>query len=387
MDRHGWEPEPEVPGGPLIALRRGRGSITLEPGGQLELSGAPLPDSHAVAAEMQGHLAEIRDISQELGVKWLGLGFHPFARQEDLDWVPKGRYGIMQVYLPSRGAYGLDMMRRTCTVQANYDFSSEQDAMRKLSVALRLAPLTTAMFANSPFREGAPWGGLSYRAQVWLDVDNTRAGLVPAAWADGARYTDYIEWALDAPMFLLKRQGRVIENTGQSFRSFLRHGFSGHRAMLGDWETHLNTLFPEVRLKRTIEIRGADSQSLALTAALPALWTGILYDEQALAEAHDLAAGFTFEELSALRVHIPRLGLRAPFREATLVPLAERLVEIASGGLARRARLDRSGRDERIHLARLQQLIEHGQTPADALLAGLAEAGGFIPAVIERARL
>jgi glutamate--cysteine ligase len=279
------------------------------------------------------------------------------------------------------------MMRRTCTVQANYDFSSEADALRKLSVALRLAPLTTAMFANSPFKEGAPWGGLSYRAQVWLDVDNTRAGLVPAAWAEGAHYTDYIEWALDAPMFLLKRQGRVLENTGQSFRSFLRHGFSGHRATLGDWETHLNTLFPEVRLKRTIEIRGADSQSLALTAALPALWTGILYDTQALAEAHDLAAGFTFEELSALRAHIPRLGLRAPFRGRTLLPLAERLVEIAAGGLGRRARLDRAGRDEKIHLLRLQQLIEHGQTPADALLAGLAEAGEFTPAVIERARL
>ncbi|RYE92961.1 MAG: glutamate--cysteine ligase, partial [Myxococcales bacterium] len=268
VERHSWEPEPESPGGPLIALRRARGSITLEPGGQLELSGAPLLDIHAVAHEARGHLDELRSISDELGLAWVGLGFHPLARQADLDWVPKARYGIMQVYLPSRGAHGLDMMRRTATVQANYDYRDEADAMRKLRVSLKLAPVTTAMFANSPFYEGQRWGGRSYRAYAWLDVDNSRAGLVPAVWHEGSTYADYVEWALDVPMFLFKRGGQPVENTGQSFRSFLRHGFRGHRASAGDWEMHVNTIFPEVRLKRTLEIRGADCQSLPTLNAL-----------------------------------------------------------------------------------------------------------------------
>lgn len=383
--RHGWEPEPESPGGPLIALRRRRASVTLEPGAQLELSGAPLADMHAIDAETRGHLAELNAISSAWGVAWLGLGFHPFARQADLDWVPKARYGIMQQYLPSRGAHGLDMMRRTCTVQANYDFSSEADALRKLRVALKLSPVTTAMFANSPFHEGAPWGGRSYRAKVWLDVDAARTGLVERAWRPGATYADYVQWALDAPMFLLKRDHKPVENTGQSFRSFLRHGFHGHRATFADWESHINTLFPEVRLKRTLEIRGADAQGAALLTALPALWTGVLYDERALSEAEALCADFTHDELLEARRQIPTLALQTPFRGKTLVAVAERLVDIASGGLERRGCMGPGG-DERVLLAGLEALVSRGRCPADDLLDGL-DAGRFVEQVIARSAL
>jgi glutamate--cysteine ligase len=388
VDRHGWTPEPESPGGPLIALRRGQASVTLEPGAQLELSGAPLEDVHAICSEARGHLAELRDISAELGVTWLGVGFHPFARQEDLDWVPKARYKIMRVYLPSRGKYSLDMMRRTATVQANYDFSSEEDAMQKTRVSLKLAPLTTAMFANSPFYEGKLWGGRSYRAKVWLDVDNDRAGLVPNAWKEGSRYRDYIEWALDVPMFLVKRGGEVFENTGQSFRSFLTHGFRGQRATMIDWETHCNTVFPEVRLKRTIEVRGADSLPADLACALPALWTGIFYDDKALAQADDLSRDYTYEEVLALRQEIPEKALGARFRGKPLADVAQKLLEIAKGGLERRARLSRDGKDERVHLARLEALVAKGHCPADVLLLGLDEgAGDFTAEMLRRAKI
>ena len=388
VERHGWTPEPEVPGGPLIALRRGLASVTLEPGGQLELSGAPLADVHAICLEARGHLAEIRDISAELGVVWLGVGFHPFAKQADLDWVPKGRYAIMREYLPTKGKHGLDMMRRTATVQANYDYQNEEDAMRKLRVSTRLAPVTTAMLANSPFYEGKMWGGKSYRARVWLDVDNDRAGLVPSIWKEGSRYSDYIAWALTCPMFMFKRDGKVVDNRGQTFASFLKDGFQGHRASAADWEMHLNTLFPEVRLKRTIEIRGADSLPADLACALPALWTGILYDDRALAEADDLSRSFTHAETVALRQEIPEKALAATFRGKPLAELAQRVLEIAEGGLARRARLSREGNDERVHLARLRKLTERGLCPADALVSGLDDTtSDFSDEMLRRAKM
>jgi glutamate--cysteine ligase len=371
VERHGWVPDYETPGGPLIALLRADGSITLEPGGQLELSGAPLETIHQIHAEMSGHLAELRDISSELGITWLGVGFHPFAAQADLSWVPKQRYGIMRRYLPTRGEHGLDMMRRTSTVQANFDYASEASAMRALRVALRLSPVTTAMFANSPFYEGRLFGGRSYRAKVWLSVDPDRQGLVPSVLEKGERFQDYIEWALDAPMFLIKRGNQVIENTGQSFRSFMKHGFKGERPTQKDWETHLNTLFPEVRLKRTLEVRGGDSLPATLIAALPALWTGLLYDGKALDQADELTRDFSFAELSALRPAIADKALAATWRGAPLARLAEQVVDIASGGLERRAKLNKHGRDERVHLAKLAALVEKGQCPADALVDGL----------------
>ncbi|APR87138.1 Glutamate--cysteine ligase [Minicystis rosea] len=388
VDQHGWQPDRETPGGPLIALLRAGASVTLEPGGQLELSGAPLENIHQICAEMTGHLAELRAISNELGVVWLGVGFHPFAKQSDLTWVPKQRYGIMRRYLPTRGEHGLDMMRRTCTVQANFDYSSEEDALRKVKVALRLSPVTTAIFANSPFYEGRLWGGLSYRAKVWLSVDPDRQGLVPHVLERGRRFQDYIEWALDAPMFLVKRGTEIVENTGQSFRSFMKHGFQGHRPTLKDWETHLNTLFPEVRLKKTIEVRGGDSLPANLVCALPALWTGLLYDAKALDQAEELSASFTAAELDALRPAIAEKALAATFRGAPLADLAQRVIEIASGGLSRRARLNKNGKDERVHLARISALVEKGCCPADALVEGLGNSDTDLrKEILARARI
>ena len=393
VERHGWTEEAEYPGAPTIALRRGEASVTLEPGAQLELSGAPLPNMHAIASELVSHMSELQKISEELGITWLGLGFHPFARQEDLDWVPKSRYRVMREYLPTRGRYALDMMRRTSTVQANYDYSSEADALRKLRVSLKLSPVTTAMFANSPFVEGKVTGEASRRAKVWLDVDPDRTGLVPSTWRDGAGFSSYIEWALDCPMFMFKRGGHAIDNRGQRFRDFLHDGFTHdgvvHRATMTDWEMHLNTLFPEVRLKRTIEIRGADSLPSPLFAALPALWTGILYDDVALAEAETLAADLTHEELLAVRQRIPFDGLRAPWRGKTLVPLAQRVVDIADRGLARRAiagSAQWAGHDERVHLAPIKTLVASGKCPADLLREGMPTSGDALrKAILERA--
>jgi glutamate--cysteine ligase len=370
--RFGWEPITESDGGPLIALHRDRASVTLEPGGQLELSGAPLDDVHAIVAETAAHLAELHEVSAPLGIVWLGLGFHPFARQEDLPWVPKMRYGIMREYLPTRAARPLDMMRRTATVQANFDYASEEDAMRKMRVALRLSPIVSAMFANSPFYEGKLTGHKSERAKVWLAVDPDRQGLLPALWKPGSRIRDYVEWALDIPMFLFKRDAKVVRNTGQTFRSFWTDGFQGEKPDLHDWELHLNTLFPEVRLKHIIEVRGGDSQTTATAAALPALWTGILYDAVALDQADALSETFTYDEMQALRPEVAKFGLSAPFRGKTIAGPAQELLAISKGGLARRKRLSKEGHDEGVHLAGLSSLVERGLCPADALVRGFS---------------
>lgn len=383
----GWRAESERPGGPTIALLRDGASITLEPGSQLELSGAPLLQCHEICAELRAHLAELEPFSKRHGISWLGVGFHPFARREDFTMVPKLRYGIMRDYLPTRGNLALDMMLRTSTVQANYDYSSERDAMTKLRVALRLAPLTTAMFANSPFYEGKPFGGKSYRAKVWLDTDPDRSGLVPSVWKRGATFVDYIEWALDIPMFMFKRDGKKIVNTGQTFRSFFKGGFGGHKATLTDWQTHLNTIFPEVRLKKTIEIRGADAQGAKLACALPALWTGVLYDARALAEADAMTADWTYDEVNQTRREISQSALGARFRAGTLQQHAERLLEIAKGGLARRRHVSASGRDEGVHLAMLEELVGQGQCPADRLLDGLDGAQDLRAEIIARTNL
>ncbi len=375
-DRHGWKrTEPEKPGGPLIALERDGASVTLEPGSQLELSGAPLADIHAICHELSAHLDEVREVTSDLGLAWLGVGFHPFAAQADLTWVPKARYAIMREYLPTRGRYALDMMRRTATVQANFDYASEEDAMRKMRVSLRLSPLVTAMFANSPFYEGRPTGERSHRARVWLDVDPDRQGLVPALWSATSTLRDYVEWALDVPMFLVKRGSTVLPNTGQTFRTFWTDGLQGHRATADDWLLHLNTLFPEVRLKKTIEVRGADSLPHRLACALPAVWTGVLYDDAALAEAEAFTSDWGFDEIEALRPDIAQRALRATFRGQPLAAWAEQLIAIARGGLVRRARLSARGNDESIHLDRLASLVMRGDSPADALLHGLPDAG------------
>jgi glutamate--cysteine ligase len=385
--KYGWAMEREHEGGPVIALLRGHASVTLEPGGQLELSGAMAETIHEVCAELRGHMREIGPLSRAMGARWLGVGFHPFARREDYTWVPKQRYGVMREYLPTRGAHALDMMLRTCTVQVNLDYDSEADAMRKMRVALALAPATMAMLANSPWKEGRPHGGLTYRGRVWLDVDPDRTGLLPGLWKKDARFDDYIEWALDIPMFLFKRDGLAIANTGQTFRAFWQNGFQGHRPNMDDWKTHLNTLFPEVRLKKTIEIRSADAQSSDMKCALPAMWTALLYDDAALAGAEALVDGWTHAEVADLRTRAWKDGLRTTFRGAPLTAVAERMVDLADGGLERRRRLDGRGRDERVHLARLRNLVSHGKTPADVLLEGMGREKDPLAAMVARSSL
>ncbi len=358
---HGWHADRDTPGGPVLALTRSGASITLEPAAQLELSGAPLLSIHAVDEELETHLRELAPISKKLGIAWLGIGFQPFATRAELEpMVPKPRYPIMREYLPTRGGHALDMMLRTTTVQANYDYWSEADAIRKMQVALKLSPLTTAMLANSPWKERQAFGGVTYRGRTWLDVDPDRSGLVPTLWGKDASFASYVNWALDVPMFMFKRDGH-----------------KGHHPLESDWLTHLNTLFPEVRLKRTIEIRGADAQTRPLACALPALWAGIFYDDRAMDEAAALVEGWTHAEVQASREGVWREGLRATFRGAPLAKLAQRLVDIAEGGLARRKVLRADGQDERVHLARLKELVARGSCPADELLAKVPAGPGF----------
>lgn len=392
LSTSGWELHREAENAPWISLIRGQASITLEPGAQLELSGAPLATIHETRAELDEHLRELRPIGDALGIAWLGLGFHPFARRDDLPWVPKLRYPIMRAYLPTRGQLAHDMMLRTCTVQANLDFSSEEDAMRKLRVALRIQPIVTAMFANSPIVEGKITNERSRRALVWLDVDPDRSGLLPFAWRDDARFLDYVEWALDVPMFLVKHGDKVLRNTGQTFRAFLRDGFEGERATIDDWLTHLNTLFPEVRLKKTIEMRGADSQKPELLVAQSALWKGLLYDTTSLDALDALGRRWSFEELEAARPFIGRDGFRARLAGREVGEWASDVLDLAEAGLRRIAArdprcIDEHGRDETIHLAAMRALVDKGQTPADALLRSLDPSAPLEPQVIEHTAL
>jgi glutamate--cysteine ligase len=381
--RYGWFPDREVDNGPVIALRRGDASITLEPGGQLELSGAPFTSIHDTAFELDQHMAELNDISRELGVVWLGLGFQPFAKQSDLSWVPKLRYGIMREYLPTRGNMALDMMRRTCTVQANLDYSSEDDAIDQMRIGLALAPIVTGMFANSPLVEGVITGERSHRARVWLNTDPDRSGLLPFVFDEDMSFERYTEWALDVPMFMVKRHGRVVHNTGQTFRSFMREGFNGVTATMDDWQTHLGTLFPEVRLKRTIEMRGADALPRELVCALPALWKGLLYDDEARKRVRSLASQVSPAEAEAVRPAIANLGLNAPFKGKLVLDWARDVLTIASDGLERLAILDKEGRDERVHLEVLAALLAQGQSPADALLAKLDHSAPLFPQLVQ----
>ena len=310
--KRGWKEERETPDGPVISLHRDQRSITLEPGSQFELSGAAVQTIHETRIELDEHLAELGPISKEMNLTWLGVGFHPLAKQSDLGWVPKARYGIMREYLPKRGSGGLDMMRRTATVQANFDFSSEADALKKLVVCLKLAPLVNALGANSPFEEGKLSGYKSRRGFTWLNMDPDRSGLLPALLRVAQPgYRDYVEWALDAGMFLIKRHGQPVLNTGQKFRDFMHNGYQGERATFGDWKLHLNTLFPEARLKSTLEVRSSDSLPSRLGCAVPALFTGILYDEQALAEADSFARELHVDALSQARPALVQHGLAA----------------------------------------------------------------------------
>lgn len=382
-DRYGWEPVAEVEGGPLLALERDRASITLEPAAQLELSGAPLRTIHETASEFETHLAEVDAISAELGIRWLGLGFHPFASRDELTWVPKLRYGVMRDYLPTRSPTGLDMMLRTCTVQANLDYQSEEDAMKKLVASMRLQPVVTAMFANSPWVEAKATGERSHRANVWVQMDPDRSGLLPFLWDGSPSYQRYVDWALDVPMFIVKRGDSMKRATHLTFRRYLHEGLDGIRATYGDWETHINTLFPEVRLKRTLEMRGVDAQDRVLVLALPALFKGLLYDGAALDAAASLASRLPLDAVQAARPDIAQRALRADLAGRSVAAWAGDLLDIARAGLERIADLDASGEDETKYLEPLAKLVERGDSPADVRLRAVEGAPDLRRAVVD----
>jgi glutamate--cysteine ligase len=383
-ERYGWQQEREHERGEVISLRRDGASITLEPAGQLELSGAPFATVHETHAELEAHLRELKGISEELGIVWLSLGFHPFARQDELPHVPKLRYGIMEKYLPTRGPRALDMMLRTCTVQANLDYESEDDAVRKLRVSLAAQPIVTAMFAHSPLIEGRIGPRLCERASVWLGMDPDRSGILPFAWERAMSFRTYVEWALDVPMFMLKRGSRVIANTGQTFRAFMADGAEGVRATRTDWETHINTLFPEARLKNTIEVRGIDAQRTELTCAVPAMWKGLLYDSQALNQLETLLSPLSARIVQQARPEIARAALHATLAGRPVQSWAEEVVNIARAALERQACLDQNGRDESLYLAPLIELLSAGKTPAEALLEAAQAGRDFRASVVAR---
>lgn len=374
MTAFGWEPLLED--GRPIALQRGAAAVTLEPSGQVELSGEPLVTLHQSCEEVNAHLREVRQVADQLGLGLIGLGFQPLWRRDQMPWMPKPRYAIMRRYMPQRGSLGLDMMTRTCGVQVNLDYRDEADMIGKLRVGLALQPVATALFANSPFYEGAPSDYLSYRSLIWTDTDPDRCGMLPFVFDQSMGFERYVEYALDVPMYFVRRQGQYIDASGQSFRDFLAGrlpALPGHLPILSDWEDHLTTLFPEVRLKQFLEMRGADAGPWGRLCALPAFWVGLLYDEVALDAASELIADWTQEEREALRTAAPRCGLRTPFRGHTLREVAREILGIAEQGLRRRACLSETGNDETRFLAELHEIAESGITPAERLLESWAQ--------------
>ncbi|MBN9587375.1 MAG: glutamate--cysteine ligase [Alphaproteobacteria bacterium 64-11] len=369
MERFGWQPVREDRH--IIGLTQGSASISLEPGGQFELSGAPLVSIHETCAEVNTHLVQAREVAAEIGVGMLGTGFAPSWSLAETPIMPKGRYDIMRRYMPKVGGYGLDMMLRTCTVQVNLDFESEADMVKKFRVGLALQPVTTALFANSPFREGRPSGFLSYRAQVWTDVDNARSGMLPFVFEEGMGFERYVDYALDVPMYFLYRDGKYIDMAGQSFRKFLNREIPEVRhltPMMSDWADHLTTIFPEVRLKNFLEMRGTDGGQWRRICGMPALWVGLLYDSVALDAAWDLVKDWTAEERQAMRDGVARQGFKVPFRKATVHELAHRMLEISTAGLKRRAALDSAGMSEDGFLGPLRELVNRGYTRAEEML-------------------
>ena len=366
--------EPILDQGQIIGLKLdGGASVSLEPAGQLELSGAPLETLHDTAAEFAAHYDQVRSVAADLRVGFAPLGFHPLATRAAMPWMPKGRYAIMRRYMPLVGSLGLDMMTRTCTVQVNLDYSSETDMVRKLRVSLLLQPVATALFANSPFTEGEPNGYLSYRAQVWTDTDNQRAGIPKVMFEPGFGFERYVRWVVDeVPMYFVYRDGRYVDVAGQSFRHFMDgklHNLVQATPTVGDFADHLTTVFTDVRLKRFLEMRGADAGRLDMMIAQSALWVGLLYDEAALAAAETLLRDMTWEDAVTLRAAVPWLGLAAPFRDGTLRDLARDAVAIATDGLRARARLDPQGRDETRHLEPLHAILSGEPTQAERWLA------------------
>src|SRR5262245_42333581 len=348
--------------GNVIALRRGSMSVTLEPGGQLELSGAVARDAYEAGRELCDHFDEVKQVSEGLGITWLAIGFRPFQTLADVPWMPKGRYRVMKAYLPTRGRLAHEMMKRTATVQANLDYEDEADAARKFRTAMGVTSIVTALFANSPLTENRPNGYKSYRAAVWLETDPDRCGLLPFAFElDDRLFARYAEWALDVPMFFVYRNG-YIPAGGMTFRQFMAEGFRGERATEADWELHLSTLFPEVRLKHYMEVRGADSGPVEMVRALPALWRGLLYDGDACEAAWRLVRDWTLEERERIRREVPRLGLAATVRGRPIAQYARELVTVAREGAKR------LGRHEARFFATLERIAVEVREPAAQVL-------------------
>lgn len=370
MAEYGWQPvlENDV----IIALQKGEQAITLEPGGQVELSGAPLPTLHDNCTQVRAHVAEAREIGARMGIDFMAVGFHPQWTRADMPWMPKQRYGIMRAYMPKVGELGIDMMQRTATVQVNLDFSSEADMVKKFRVSLALQPIAGAMFANSPTVEGKPSGYLSYRNRIWLDTDAARTGNLPFVFDAGMGYERYADYLLDVPMYFVKRGDTYIDASGQSFRDFMKGklpALPGEFPVIDDWISHATCVFPDVRLKKWLEMRGADAGEWGSLCALPALWTGILYDKAACDAAADLVKDWTADERLYLKTETPKTALHTKFRSRTLADIAREVFAIAESGLKRRARLNADGKDETLFLEPLRPVIENGKAPAE--LTGL----------------
>jgi glutamate--cysteine ligase len=369
LTRFGWSPVHE--GENVIALERGGANVSLEPGGQFELSGAPLETVHDICEETGAHLNEVKAVADELGLGFLGLGFTPTWTRADVAMMPKGRYRIMRAYMPKVGGLGLDMMFRTCTVQANLDFADEADMVAKFRASLALQPIATALFANSPFVEGEPSGFVSARANVWTDTDPDRTGMLDFVFEDGFGYETYARYALTVPMYFVKRDGRYIDVAGRSFADFMEGKLPelpGERPTIQDWADHTTTIFPEVRLKKYLEMRGADSGPWSRLCALPALWMGVLYDSASLAAAWDLCKAWRIEDHERLRADVARRGLKAEIAGRTVQDVANDMLAIARAGLKARNRLSGGMVDETGYLSELDMIAESGITPAERLL-------------------
>jgi glutamate--cysteine ligase len=386
LTRFGWHPVEE--NGNVIAMSGVDGAISLEPAGQLELSGAPLDNLHETCAEAGRHLAQVKQVGDELGLGFLGLGMWPDKARSDLPVMPKGRYKIMLNYMPKVGTFGLDMMLRTCTIQTNLDYSSEADMAQKFRVGLALQPLATALFANSPFTERRPNGFKSFRSHIWSDTDPDRTGMLPFVFEEGFGYERYLDYALDVPMYFVFRDGKYLDVAGRSFRDFLDGRLPelpGEKPRRDDFTDHLSTIFPEVRLKSFLEMRGADGGKWARICALPALWVGLLYDADARDSAWDEVQHWTLAERQTLRDAVPREGLaaRTPGGE-DLRTFGGRILDLAEAGLTRRARLNAAGDNEAGFLATLREVLASGETPADRMLRRYAtEWGGDVSAVYD----
>jgi glutamate--cysteine ligase len=381
MAARGWNRVEE--GGKLIALGRPTcGTITLEPGGQLEHSGAPWPTALQAVHDNDKHTDELLPLAAELGIGFVGIGFRPFGTLADVPWMPKGRYRVMREYLPTRGSMAHEMMKRTTTVQANFDYEDEARAMEKMRVAIGLSSLVTSLFAASPLVDGKLSGYQSYRARAWLDTDNDRCGLLPFALEDGARFRDYAEWALDVPMFFVYRDGQYRPAGGMTFRRYLAEGWQGERATMADWDLHLSTLFPEARLKTFIEVRQADASSREMVRALPALWRGILYDADARKAAWALTADWPFDERLRVYRATPKEGLHGRAHGRPMRELCKELVAIARAGLT-----SLGATDEQPLLAPLERIVATGRTLADEIAAEYERVGGDVDRMIDYLRL